>query len=441
MARRSTNDDYNATSRNLLLKVEIYFDGLSNPPLVVTRSNYLMTCSGLEESGAEDANPLGAISANEVDITLFSQNGMFNPANTTSPYYGKMILDLPLKVFIKPNDDTVDWDPLGVFYVTNWSAPSAGTTADITAADELQKLFRLPQPNIPVTRNQSFINFFEQIFTALGFTAEVSDLLIEELNFTYANDKPRVLLQELVRAAVAYCTTDKNGKIVVKPFLGNGAIVATITDSDQINDIKLTQSVLKTYDGVQLIYHTHQLSEQQTVVDLKGVPVGAGTKVLDTVSFSKTPLLTVTGIKTTAKPNMLKINQYEATTKDIVLTVQNDGAQMDCDINVRGIVVETVATVLAEMCNNPLKLESLFIQNAAYATKYQELMKKFVNNPLPTIELTVRGNPLLSIGDKVYVDSKKYKLKYTGIVQRHTYEYSGGLTSKLTLLNALILEG
>jgi len=441
MARRATNEDYNATSRTILLKVEIYFDGVSNPPLVVTRSNYLMSCSGLEETGAEDENPLGAMSANEIDLTLLSQDGLFNPANTSSIYYGKMILDLPIKVFIKPDDDEIEWDPYGVYYVTNWSAPSAGTTADVTAADQLQQVFRLPQPDLPVTRNQSFLNFFGHIFAVLGFTADISVLLSEELNFTYANNKPQALLQELVRAAMAYCTTDRNGQIVIRPFVGSGVVVATLTDGDQIHDMKLTQSILKTYDGVQLTYHIHQLTEQQNVLSLKGVSIKAGMSTMDAAEFTKYPLVTITGIRTEAKPNMLKINSYQATTKDVILRVQNDGDLMDCDIDITGIAVETVATKITEVGNNPLKLESVFIQNAEYAVKYQGLMKKFVDNPLPTIELSIRGNPLLAIGDKVYVDSNKYKLKFTGIVQRHTYEYSGGLTSKLTLLNALILEG
>ena len=64
MARSSTNEDYNATSRSLQFKVEIYFDGLSNTPVVISKSDYLISCSGLEETGSEDANPLGALSAN-----------------------------------------------------------------------------------------------------------------------------------------------------------------------------------------------------------------------------------------------------------------------------------------------------------------------------------------------------------------------------------------
>ena len=441
MTRPSTHEDYNAPSRSLLYKLEIYFDGISSSPLVVTRSNYLMNCSGLDEAGAEDSNPLGAISANEIDFTLFNKDAMFNPANTTSPYYGKMKLNVPVKVFMKPDKSDVDWDPLGLFYVTNWAAPSAGTTADVTAADILQQVFLKPKPNIPVEHNKTFKEMFEQVFTALGFTAIVSDLLTEELNYTYADDKPRALLQELLRAAVAYCTTDASGNIVVKPFRGSGVAVATLTDSDQINSLEIKQSILKTYDGVALTYHLHQLSDQESLIDIKGLAIEPGDTVLDAVSFSKSPVKSIVGIRTTSTGNMIAIKGFEYSTNDIVITTTNNGALVDCDIMVNGIAVETTPVLLSDECSNPLKIENKYIQTATYATAYKEILKKFVDNPIPTLTLKVRGNPRINVGDKVIIDSAKYKLVYTGIVQRHTYEYSGGLTSELTLLNALILEG
>ena len=138
---------------------------------------------------------------------------------------------------------------------------------------------------------------------------------------------------------------------------------------------------------------------------------------------------------------MIAIKGFEYSTNDIVITTTNNGALVDCDIMVKGIAVETIPVLLSDECSNPLKIENKYIQTAAYATAYKEILKKFVDNPIPTLTLKVRGNPRINVGDKVIIDSAKYKLVYTGIVQRHTYEYSGGLTSELTLLNALILEG
>ena len=85
--RDATDEDFNAHSRCILLKLDIFFDGLQNEPLTVTRSDYLIDAELLEEAGAEDNNPLGAISANELAFSLYNDSGIFSPTNTESPYY------------------------------------------------------------------------------------------------------------------------------------------------------------------------------------------------------------------------------------------------------------------------------------------------------------------------------------------------------------------
>ena len=72
---------YDKHSRHILSKLELYFDGADNNPLVVDNSNYLIDYQIVEEASAETANPLGAVSANELTITLANFNNLFSPSN------------------------------------------------------------------------------------------------------------------------------------------------------------------------------------------------------------------------------------------------------------------------------------------------------------------------------------------------------------------------
>ena len=68
------------------------------------------------------------------------------------------------------------------------------------------------------------------------------------------------------------------------------------------------------------------------------------------------------------------------------------------------------------------------------------MLEAFVNSDMPTLTLQVRGNPLLNIGEKLRVQSDKYNLDFTGIIQRINYRYEGFLSCEITLLNSSILE-
>ena len=61
-------------------------------------------------------------------------------------------------------------------------------------------------------------------------------------------------------------------------------------------------------------------------------------------------------------------------------------------------------------------------------------------NKLPILELEVRGNPKLELGEIIQVDSDKYNLHYTGLLIKQTFDYDGSLKGTMTLLNISILR-
>ena len=83
---------------------------------------------------------------------------------------------------------------------------------------------------------------------------------------------------------------------------------------------------------------------------------------------------------------------------------------------------------------NPFKVTSNFIQSKAVADDVCSYSDTFVKAVAPTLELSIRGNPLLQLGDTVLIDSSKYNINYTGVIIKANYKYTGGLTCNLKLI-------
>lgn len=444
LIREATDEDFNAQSRCILLKLDIFFDGLQNEPLVVTTDDYLIDADLLDEIGAEDNNPLGAISANELSFSLYNDKGIFSPTNSDSPYYGKIKTNVPIIPYMKPKfeDGTeVNWIKMGMYYVSDWNATVTGATVSVTAGDKIQQVLAEPSPIIPVGLNKSQAEFFQEVFDALGYAAKISGELNAPLLYTFTEGEQSAFLQEMLQGAIAYCTCDKEGDIVVKPLNGSNQLRATLTDADQIVSVTAEQSVVKMYSGVELTYVSPQLTETIQLVQIREANVPAGTFTHNKVAFSKGPAKAITNICAITSDKEVTVIDYVNSPWDITLITKNESTeQTTSDIIVYGAVVDFVDTILTDNALNILKVKNRYVQNTEYATRYKEILEAFVNSDMPTLTLQIRGNPLLNTGDKIRVKSEKYKLDFTGILKRIRYKYVGSLSCEITLLNSDILE-
>ena len=443
ITRDAVDQDFNTPSRQIVMRLDIFFDGLQSDPLIITKDNYLMDATLLEEIGAEDSNPLGTISANELSFSLYNSDGIFSPTNTNSPYYGKIKTNVLIIPYIRPEttDNTeVNWIKMGEYYVSNWNATVTGAAASITADDKLQQVFLEPAPVIPVGLNRTQAAFFQEVFDALGYAAKISQDLNATLLYTFTEGEQKKFLQEMLQGAIAYCLCDKNGDIIVEPLNGSKPLRATITDADQIISVDATQSLIKSYGGVELTYVLPQLTEAVQLLQMKEVNIPPGVFTHNKVSFNRGPIKTITSMYTLTKGKEVAIIDYTSSPWDITFTTKNEGTQVLSDLVVYGVAVDFVQAILADSTTNVLKVKNRYIQNTEYAHKYKNILEAFVNSDMPTLTLQVRGNPLLNVGDKIRVQSERYNLDFTGVLQRINYKYAGSLSCEITLLNSSILE-
>ena len=438
--RAATDTDFNKNSRYLEVKLEIYFTAT---PLTVLNTDYLVDADWLEEGSADSSSPFGAVSSNELSFRLFNKNGIFSQTNTEGPYFGKIKSGIPVKIFIRAIQKTeeVEWTQLGLYYVTGWDDTVTGMYVDVTANDIWYHIFSTPMANYPVVLNKSYHDFLSEALTALGYAVDVDDLLITVLPYAFVEGSVQQFLQSITAAALAYVTSAKDGGPIIGALIANKEVRATLTDLDQIKSVSAKQSITKAYDGVELIYSLPQVSDVAKLIELIAVPLANGLNQLSNVAFSSGPLWQVSDISVKSSTKDVNLTDFTATPWQISMQINNASPATSVDITVFGKTISLTEITIADDETKLLKSSSKYIQDANYATYYKAILSAFVNNATPLLSISIRGNPLLNIGDRVLVRSAKYNLEFSGIIQRMAYKYAGSLSCEMLLLNTEVLQG
>jgi hypothetical protein len=437
-----TFSDFNNATRYIVSKIEIYFDGINQAPLIVTQDNYLVDYTITEESSAESKNPLGAISANELSFTLTNFNNMFSPTNTSGIYYGKIKVGIPVKVFIKPGrEDATSWIPLGVFYVADWNAKMGSSLADVSCYDNIQDLLLSAMPDLDIKLNTTYGEFIEYVLNAYGYNDVNIDTALYTIFLPYgfiADTETANFLQLLAEAGVASIMSSRTGSLSVQRLNKLPSPVETFTDNNQIISLDVTQSIIKNYNGVKLTYVIPQISEDKEVLKIDNFNVPSGTIQHNMLKFSE-PVFGISAININDSAGT-KIVSYKATNFGINITTElSNNTSATASISITGKNLDTVEQELNDNTSNMLVVSNPYIQDSDYATTYKEMLNKFITTNIPELTLTVRGNPLLEIGDMIQVSSSKYGVEFTGIIKRVIYKYNGALSCTMTLLNAEVV--
>lgn len=443
MARNATDADFNSSGRYLDLKIDIYFDGLSELPFSVTRDTYIIDVNWLEEGSADSSSLFGDVSSNELSFRLYNENGMFSPTNASGQFFGKIKAGIPLILSIRPEhpkDDTVNWEQLGVYYVGGWDAQVTGTYADVVANDSWQTIFGRSLPTYPIALNKVWKDFLTEVFAVSGATVLVDNLLSETLPYAFVEDSLKEFLKEAVAASLAYITSDKQGNPMIGAYTASRALRATLTDDNQVKSAVIKQSITRAYDGVALTYVVPQIAAVEPLVEMTGITVSPGQMNYSNIAFSKTPLWNVSLIKTASPSDTVNLVDYVAT-QSLISILVNSETETSFDLTVYGRVLNLIEVLLTDDATKLLTINNKYIQDTTYALFYKNVMKAFIDNAVSVLTVSIRGNPLLNIGDKVVIQSTKYNLDFTGIIQRMSYAYDGGLSCELKLLNVDILQG
>lgn len=432
----TTDEMYNASSREIHWRVDIYFD---MTPVTITRDNYLVNCSLLEECSGNDKMLFSKVTSNEVSICLYNQDKIFTPTNKESPYYGKIKKGVLILVYCTP-DLTCDWDILGAFYVTDWITSLTSTEVDIVANDSLLKLLSAPKYVGKAYENISFTDFFRDVFIRMNAASDVDDTLTTKLKIAYNLKSNQDFLSPLTNAALAYCYHNHHGTLKVTSMIAAATkpLRATITEHNQLIDIKMSQSIESDFDHSAVYINTPKKTNPVPVLTLKNIVVAPGTKQLDKITLTKQPLISLS-YSVVENSNVVSIRNIYTTPTTATLVLHNSTfSNVTTTITVYGVTIENEQMLLSGVGENPMELDSMYVQDSIYANMIKVFLDNAIANQIPFLEVVTRGNCKFNLCDKIRVISATHKLDYVGIIIKQIFDYDGGLSSKLTLLNTKI---
>lgn len=421
---------YNANSRYLHKMYRIHFS--TTKVLEVYKSDYLVSSDIYEEAYKVSSSPFGDVTSNELELSLLNLDGMFNPKNEDSPYYGFIKRGVRIEAFIRP-DEVDEWDPMGVFYVSDWNTSSSGTTADIIAYDKLYSVLNAPVPAMPILKKIGFADFMRAYFSTFGVSVEIDPAINFTLPYGYTSGYTdnRELLEDLMVAALADCYCKHDGNVVIRGKKTPRDLRATFTDSDQIMSVAIKQSISTEYDSASVICNAVQESAEQTVLSVDEVPVMPGITNIDSTKFATPGVVSVNSVRVESDA-VVKPTSFVATPDTIICSLQST-ANTVAQLIVKGTVLEKVSSVLATEGTSAVEIDSDFVQTTDNASAVLNYVDRYVNAAVPSLDLVVRGNPTIELGDKIHVISARYKINYVGIVTKVKYHYIGSLSCEMTL--------
>lgn len=423
---------FNMLSRNVTAKVEIYFDDV---PVEFGAAD-IVQIDFLEEAGYENTNPLSAVSSNEMDIVLRNTNGRFTPTNQASPYYGKLIPNIKVVSYIGILDL---WIPMGNYYVANWDTVSSTLSTSLVCYDVLQQKWNDALPPMRVVENTTLYALFEQVLTSMGITSYTID---EALQVPVAigwlpNGTYKDALNYLTEAGGCYVYAQRNDNVNVQR-ISTATPIQSITETEQIVDANIPTKYYNVYSKLIIDKYAPTKVASQTLYTNKNLTVPAGTQSY-TLKFNN-PVSAVENIKLTNAVNT-SVQTFSAYTWGLDLTLNNTGVEETIELVVTGEIVETspspvVSTDSAlqqQIGTKQLSISNKLIQDTSHIQTYSNELFKIVSNPRAFLQLHIKGNPDIEVGQTYTVNNPTdYISNEEVFIYRSTLSYDGGLSGKLT---------
>jgi hypothetical protein len=449
-----------ANQREFKCYVRFYFDGENTVPYDFTEAT-VESIDLLEETFAEGQTPLGAVSSNELVISLHNDSHQFSPRNISSPYYGKLLPNIRVDAYIGLKvaegavaaEDTYEYVDLGTFYVSNWSAPTNSIMANVICNDRLFNIFNAPMPQIPIQENINMSTMFAMLFNSLGLSS--SDYTIDAISYGIniaalpqsSGDNIRDGMQQMAERALCNVFVPRNDNIRVLRNNNVEPASFTWTDSDMIIDADQPTDYANIFSQVEIGYHIPFVGQQSNVLTIESIDIPTGGITLNNLFFSSV-VGAVENVSLIGATNS-SISSMTIGARSISLTISNDGISETVAIAVSGRVVSTIdatytatdSTAQALIGNVKFPFDSEYIQSKEAAMESAYALLPLVTDPSAYITANSRGDPSIELTNSILINDVIDLITNLEVVPiRMHYDFTSGLTCDMMSIKKSVRE-
>ena len=410
---------------------------------------------------------------NGVDVADFK---VFDPLKNPD---ADLNLRFIIQVSALQDDNTwTTWKTVGIFYTTAIQIDDNRQTASIRGDDILSLLFNKTLPRMPVLREKSYKKFLTAFCAEYNLDVSWEGSSDDKLKYAFCKETPKDTIQGLVKsaAAVAYIafTADNKEVLKVRQFsVFEDQVPYVATDVDNFGqEASLMQFINLSYNKTlqsyntktKVVYYVPSASEDTqeysyTAEDLSDFTYDTKEDSyalnISRAAASNGPILSLsyssicnqyddalTNFETNIKE--IKATQYNITscllnkTKSIEdeyqYTASIYGKYVNCESQT---LPEDTPDAEKQDITEYITVDFPYVQNRSMAIARRRILETWCLCNLQTINVQLRYNPYVELGDSISIDAKVYDIgTFVGILWSQNITYnSGGLQSEAVLLN------
>lgn len=383
--------------------------------------NWLYNASFSLSEGNNKVNPLGISTSNRVTLQIYDANDNLSPANTNSPYYGKVVNGVEIDLYI--SYDGTNWSPYGKWYTTSWDgAFSEGWHGmiNVSAEDKLNTIGNYDLPELPAYANVQAGDLIANVFNGIGIAQgeyTIDPAINQELVYgVTVGGKVRDFLNNICQLLFARVIIDREGIVRFVPALNfyNNCNEITLGAEDtgafqnknnnNVNYNKLSVKYLLAGD----------VSRAQIFKDSNHTLV-VGQNVITDITF-KNKVLSIEQVEclfdSANSTAAIESMHYEGYQDGIAITINLSGeAVNDCELRGEGIIVSTTAKNVTVTVDNAsviggttFEFDTKQMMNETQATTIANALKEYISKISRNVIMQGTAlTPKLYVGDKVTI--------------------------------------
>ena len=397
--------------------------------------------------------PIGNAAAAELSLVLVN-HGAYDPRNASGTYYGNILPNRRVAVelgFVLA-DGTTEYCDAGVYYVNSWNTNFQGDMS-VRALDGVKKLIKKSYQGA-VQEGKTISQLVEVVLQAAGMAADDYQIDATTQIVPYAVFEEKKVWDHLRRLAEAeggFIYFDESGvlRFESRTHLAGHALEAFTVDADKvlntvdsIDEERIRNVVRAKSNRLKESAEAELWSLQETLT----VP-GSGTLTVEV--YFQDPAVDIQAPVITAGGAHVTVDSYTYTSKGGTVVLANsdplDETVIGMTIDGKALVADGQIVAEAQGADLVLaygevvqEINNDFIQSREQAQDLVDDLLASYSDPGNEVEvdMPVRGQPHLQLGDKVAVSTTRPYISANFYVVRSTLRYDGGLSGSLRLLKA-----
>lgn len=427
MARNSTNADWWSTLGVIRSKAVLTL--IDNTVVEVYGTDYIKSWKVTQDLSSGNDKPVFDFVSDKLEMTLYSLDNDFNPFAEDSQYYGKFVLGVKVKMFVKVDflghGDELNWDEIGEFKVAEINVSDTGTECEILAYDSgFEGIEKSKQqiyaPMRDIESSADVESFFDDIFPDYNVFIQSGSPHLPLKLFPLENKL--ITMNEFL--ASLFCFSRCSGQNIYIRSFDN--IQKASLDVTNIVSLSPQQSLVRKYDSSVVKWNEIGLQSGTEIVSLIADFDAPGEKVYSNISFSGyVNKLEETVCTSSDGSDVVDARVSNVFSNALTLKVENaEAGEVDVKINAETIAFNEILEGTLDNAGDLYELKNKYIQTKPHAEAIKAKLDRFITTKNQYCGAEIRFNPIIQLAWLVSCAHDEYGVDMNAYVVEQTLEVS-----------------